>query len=124
MTRQRMVICNIVKRADGHLTAAQVCERARSELGKIALATVYNNLNELVEEGIIGRICTDGRTDLYDKSSVSHGHMLCTCCGEVQDVGSASLMREFFCEKTGEDIESFNLVLRHKCKKCTEREKR
>ncbi len=123
MTRQRMVICNIVKRADGHLTAAQVCERAKAELGKIALATVYNNLNELVDEGIIGRICTDGRTDLYDKSSVSHGHLLCTCCGEVSDVGISSL-KDYFSEKIGEEVESFNLVLRHKCKKCAERKDR
>lgn len=122
MTRQRMVICNIVKRADGHLTAAQICERAKAELGKIALATVYNNLNELVDEGIIGRICTDGRTDLYDKSSVSHAHIMCTSCGDVKDVG-ISLLKEYFSEKTGEEVESFNLVLRHKCKKCTERER-
>ncbi len=121
MTRQRMVICNIVKRADGHLTAAQICERAKEELGKIALATVYNNLNELVEEGIIGRLYVNGRTDLYDKSAVSHGHLVCTECGDVKDMGGASL-HEYFCEKTGEEIESFNLVLRHKCKKCTERE--
>lgn len=123
MTRQRMVICNIVKRADGHLTAAQICDRAKAELGKIALATVYNNLNELVEEGIIGRICTDGRTDLYDKSSVSHGHIMCTYCGEVKDVGISSL-KEYFGEKLGEEIESFNLVLRHKCKKCIERDRK
>lgn len=123
MTRQRMVICNIVKRSEGHLTAAQICERAKEELGKIALATVYNNLNELVEEGIIGRICTDGRTDLYDKSSVSHGHLICSYCGDVKDVGIAAL-KDLFCEKTGEEIESFNLVMRHKCKKCSERERK
>lgn len=123
MTRQRLVICNIVKSANGHLTAAQICERAKAELGKIALATVYNNLNELVDEGIIGRICTDGRTDVYDKSSVSHGHLLCTYCGEVQDVAISSL-KDFFSEKTGAEVESFNLVLRHKCKKCMERERK
>lgn len=123
MTTQRMVICNIVKQAKGHLTAAQICELAKKKLGKVALATVYNNLNTLVDEGIIGRLCADGHTDLYDKIPFSHGHFICTECGEINDLPAADIKKYLF-EKTGEDIESFSLIIKYKCKKCYEGDKK
>ena len=122
MTVQRMVICNIVKQSQKHLTASEIRELAKAELGKVALATVYNNLNSLVEEGIIGRVTADGKTELFDKLPSPHAHLLCTKCGKLTDVPVGGL-KSYFAEKTEEEIEDFTLIMKYTCKECKEKDK-
>ncbi len=123
MTVQRMVICNIVKQSQKHLSAAEIAELAKAELGSVALATVYNNLNSLVSEGIIGKISIDGKTELFDKYPNSHAHLLCKKCKKLTDAPIGGL-KEYLSEKTGEDIESYSLIMEYTCDECRERAKK
>lgn len=117
-----MVICGIVKNSEKHLSAAQIATIAKEKLGKVALATVYNNLNALVSEGMIGRFSVDGKVDLYDKSPISHAHLHCIECGKVEDVSVPGFC-DLLSQKTGKEVESFRLVIDHRCDKCRRKKK-
>ena len=53
MTRQKALIYDIINKSSDHLTAEEVCRQAIDKMPKIVLATVYNNLNALVKDGLI-----------------------------------------------------------------------
>lgn len=122
MTEKRIAICNIVKSSDKHLTASEIAEIAKAKIGNIALATIYNNLNALVDEGLIGRWSYAG-VELYDKYPHSHAHIVCKKCGEVKDIAVGSL-KSYLSEKTEEEIEGFSLFMTYICEKCRGKDKK
>lgn len=85
MTVQRQIIWNIVKHSHLHPTALQVFDEARQQ-GNISMATVYNSLNYLVENGFVQRVKIAGEPDHFDGRMEQHQHALCDSCGQVVDV--------------------------------------
>ena len=60
-SRQRELILNIVKGTKGHPTAEWVYRQAKKDIPTIGIATVYRNLNAMVEMGTLRRIPASGR---------------------------------------------------------------
>lgn len=85
MTKQKLLIKNIIESASGHLTADEIYQLAKIEMPHIALGTVYRNLGKLCEANEIGLISVSGKPDHYDKSIIAHGHLICDCCGKITD---------------------------------------
>ena len=85
MTAQRQIIWDIVKNSDMHPSAMQIFDVARAR-GHISMATVYNSLNYLVENGYIRRVEIAGEPDRFDRRLEEHYHALCDCCRQVVDV--------------------------------------
>ena len=56
MTRQRALILRLIRESGEHPTAEEIYRKAKEEMPGIALATVYNNLNHLAQEGEIRKI--------------------------------------------------------------------
>lgn len=84
-TKQKQEIYSIISGKGHHYTAEQVLELAHEKDPSIGLATVYRNLNLLVDEGKIQRIAGAGFA-CFDGNPVPHDHFYCTCCGKVQDI--------------------------------------
>ena len=53
MTKYAEKILDIVEHSDCHMTAEQVFDRLRRDFPRVALATVYNNLNHLIQYGLV-----------------------------------------------------------------------
>lgn len=68
------------------MTAEEVYAEAIKEMPKIALGTVYRNLNELVQDGIIRKIRVADGPDRFDKTVKPHEHIICSVCGGVFDL--------------------------------------
>ena len=51
MTAQRQLILKIIQSSKRHLSAEEIYIEAREELPGIAMATVYNSLKYLCDEG-------------------------------------------------------------------------
>ena len=85
MTAQRQIIWDIVKNSDMHPSAMQIFDAARAR-GHISMATVYNSLNYLVENGYIRRVEIAGEPDRFARRLEEHYHVLCDCCRQVVDV--------------------------------------
>ena len=87
ITRQRQVILNAVRESTGHPTASEIYEMARKSLPRISLGTVYRNLQVLSDSGMVRTLKVEGSKKHFDRNISRHNHILCTCCGRVEDVG-------------------------------------
>ncbi len=117
MTRQRRAVWDVVSRAGTHYTADEIFSEAKQLFPNISRATVYNNLHVLERERLIRRITAEGSSDRYDSSYIPHGHLFCTVCGAVEDF-SIPNFTEKLAEFTESYIDSYELKVRHICKKC------
>ena len=116
-TRQRILILNIVKNTNDHLSADEIYTLARDKMPGIALATVYNNLNNLYNTGQIGKVKIPDSADPYDHSPILHDHLICSKCKSVKDVVIPDFL-EHLKKTVGEDIKSYDLNLQYICDKC------
>ena len=85
-SRQRESILNSLNEKLDHPTAEMVYNCVKKEQPNISLGTVYRNLNQLVEQGVLRRIATPTSGDRFDIRTDPHAHLLCTWCGKVLDL--------------------------------------
>ena len=118
MTRQRALILRLIRESGEHPTAKEIYRKAKEEMPGIALATVYNNLNHLAQEGEIRKISFCGSSDRYDKTSVPHIHLICDRCGRLRDWPSEGFAAEL--ERwLGFAVESYELAAHCICPACS-----
>ena len=55
-SRQRELIISEVLNSDEHLTADAIYERLKKENPNLSLGTVYRNLTQLSDKGMIGKV--------------------------------------------------------------------
>lgn len=84
MTKNGKLILAIIEASRDHLTADEVFIKAKEKNDKIVLATVYNNLNMLYEQGLIRKIHMQNGPDRFDRL-VKHDHLICAKCGKISD---------------------------------------
>ncbi len=85
-SKQRNLVLNILRENPVHPTAEWIFEKAREEMPGIGVATVYRNLNALVEAGEIERIPGIDGVDRFDGNHMPHYHMKCNQCGKLFDL--------------------------------------
>ncbi|MBO5286299.1 MAG: transcriptional repressor [Clostridia bacterium] len=122
MTRQKSLIYDIINKSSDHLTAEEVYRQAVDRMPGIVLATVYNNLNALVRDGLIIKLNLPDKNAHYDKT-IPHDHMVCDRCGKIFDAFvSDKLCKDGFINTasslSGQDIVSYELTLHCICKEC------
>ena len=85
-TRQREVVLDLIRSTMEHPTADWVYRRARRRLPHISLGTVYRNLRQLAEAGLIREILAGGQALRFDGNLGPHHHVRCVGCGRVNDL--------------------------------------
>jgi len=85
-TVQRALILSTVQRLRSHPTADEIYAEISKTCPSISRATVYRNLQQLCEEGVIRRREIPGSPDRFDHDTTNHYHVRCTVCGKVVDV--------------------------------------
>ena len=88
-TPQRMEIERIISTAKRPLSPGEILDEARQTLPAINLATIYRNLNRLVELGMIVTVNMPGEPDRYElqqAAAVHHHHFRCEKCQSVYDL--------------------------------------
>lgn len=89
VTAQRLAVLRAVS-GRSHVTADDVAELVRGEIGAISLQSVYDALGVLVAEGIIRRIQPAGSPARFEaRVGDNHHHLICRVCGRVVDVDCA-----------------------------------
>ncbi len=83
-TRQRLVYDVITSRKD-HPSATTIHTELMSAGDRMSMATVYRQLNRLVEMGAINRVDLDNDTR-YCPGQKTHAHLHCTRCDCVTNV--------------------------------------
>jgi Fe2+ or Zn2+ uptake regulation protein len=120
MTKVQNLILHIVMQSGGHLTAEQVYWEAKRQLPKIALGTIYRNLNQFADSGMIRRVARAGAPDYYEGNTTPHDHVICASCGEMTDIKVPDL-KAFLEERIHCDIISFDLTVNCICQNCAEK---
>ena len=120
MTRNGEKILEIINQSTDHLTAEQVFLKMKDIAPKVVLATVYNNLNTLCEQGLIRKVSIEGSPDRYDKA-IKHDHLVCKKCGALSDKTFSDLT-ESLSAQLGEEILSYDLKVSYICPECRKKE--
>jgi Fur family ferric uptake transcriptional regulator len=80
-TRSRRAIVDVVARAPGGLTAADILERAQGTHPRLGLVTVYRTLDILAGLGLVRRIHMEDGCHTYALAQCAHGHhVICERC--------------------------------------------
>lgn len=116
MTKYAKVILEIIEQSNEHMSAEQIFLELKKREKKVVLATVYNNLNKLYQDGMIRKMTIEGSPDRYDKKT-KHDHLVCQCCGQLSDVRfediTSSLERQL-----GHTILNYDLKVFYLCEAC------
>jgi len=116
MTKNGHIILDFIAEATCHPTAEEIYHQMHEKGIVMSVATVYNNLNNLVNDGSIRRISIPNQPERYDNVR-RHDHLICIKCGKVTDLFMKDHTKEF--EKAAnESIEGYELQLFHICKEC------
>jgi Fur family transcriptional regulator, stress-responsive regulator len=89
VTAQRLAVLRAVS-AQPHLTAEDVVEIVRTDIGAISRRAVYDAVVVLADMGLIRRIQPAGSAARYeDRVDDNHHHLICRACGRMVDVDCA-----------------------------------
>ncbi len=83
-TRSRRRVIEVLAGTDRPLTIPDILARA----GTLAQSSVYRNLNELIDAGVVHRIVAGdefSHFELAEELTHHHHHLVCTHCGRVED---------------------------------------
>ena len=119
-SQQRNCILEIVMSKPVHPTAEQVYEVARQRYPKISLGTVYRNLNQLSDHGILKKICSSYGSVRFDGRTDAHFHMICKDCQRVFDVelGEMLGLEDKLMDKFGFNVTEYEISIQGVCRDC------
>ncbi len=119
MTVQKKLILETLKGVKTHPTADELYSLLKKKLPKISLGTVYRNLEQLSEKGIIKKLDSIDSQKRFDGDISPHYHIKCIKCGKVGDihVSPISLPKEVV-EHTDYKILNHDLELTGICSSC------
>lgn len=84
-SRQREEILEVLNIPGIHLTPEEVYNKVRILDFNISKATVYRNLKDLADEGVLLKVSMKDGIVKYDYPKEKHNHVICSKCGEVKD---------------------------------------
>lgn len=120
LTRQRAAVFDYLSEVDHHPTAEEVYLAVKRKLPKISLATVYKNLEKLVECGAASKLTYGDAAARYDIRTDHHYHTRCLECGRIQDFDvaeGAELLRQIK-PRSGFTVKDYRLELLGYCRGC------
>jgi Fur family ferric uptake transcriptional regulator len=121
LTAPRRAVAGLIAEYDGHFTAAELEEAARSRRLGISRATLFRALDLLTELGVVERLdLPSGEHAYVPCARAHHHHIVCSRCGraaEVEDCGVAEAVAEI-ARRSGYRIDSHRLELFGLCRHC------
>jgi len=116
MTKAQNAILKIIYKQK-HSTADSVYKELKMEIPTVALGTVYRNLNQFAENGVIRRVLRSNAPDFFDENTLPHDHIICVKCGKISDIHLPGLV-ETVNAHTKTEVLSVELSVSHVCKEC------
>jgi len=119
MTRQQRLVLDVVTALHTHPDASEVYMNAKKAMPAIGASTVYRNLSQLTQQGLLRRIPVSGEADRFDATLTPHEHVICRICGRVRDIDIAT-ETEMIKRKAGGKNLNVEIILRETCLECSE----
>ena len=115
------VLCNVK-----HYTVEELVTELKKVRKEVNVATVYNNINFLVSEGIVNEYNFNNKNSVYELNIGLHAHLVCIDCNDVKniDIPSFIKIKEKVEKETGFKIIDAKLDMYGHCNGCQEQEKK
>jgi len=118
VTPQRLGILHLMQTM-GHVDIEELYVSMKKQFSSISLATLYKNVNAMLENRLISEIKVPQLKSKYEIAKEPHIHLLCDNCSEFidLDVDVACIMDEAS-DKSHYKLLKSNIVLSGLCQKC------
>jgi Fe2+ or Zn2+ uptake regulation protein len=119
-TRQRTAVFEYLQQAEHHPTAEEVFLAIKKTLPKVSLATVYKNLEALIEAGVASKLTYGDGSARYDIRTDHHYHLRCLQCGKIWDMEPTEMSEAFkrMKPRPGFQVRDLRLELLGTCREC------
>lgn len=86
-TMQRLLIVETLMEEAGHFTALELHNKVSAKNADINFSTIYRNLEQLVEAGVLRKMMLNDNAAYYELNSPGHHHhMICRKCGKAVEI--------------------------------------
>ena len=117
-TPQRLAIASILHK-QGHITIEALYEMMIKKFNSISLATIYKNINIMMENSFIKEIKIPHAKSVYELTKENHSHLACIKCGKIEDIMvDLNTVIDEISKNNSFKISSSHLVLSGLCKNC------
>jgi Fe2+ or Zn2+ uptake regulation protein len=119
LTRQRAAVFDYLSGVSHHPSAEEIYHAVKRKLPRISLATVYKNLEKLVECGVASKLTYGDSAARYDIRTDHHYHTRCLDCGKIEDFDTAAgieVLRRI--KPRGFNVTDYRLELLGHCRDC------
>lgn len=123
ITKAREEVVRILA-SGGHFSADDIAKQLSEKMGESNVATVYNNLNFLVREGIISENKFETKSK-YELNSGVHAHLICIKCNKVEEdfnIPGLNHIQKVIEDSTKFIIKEKNLVFKGICSDCQKKD--
>lgn len=83
-TPQRKIVLDSIEK-NGHISTENLINYVNQNYKNISLATIYRNINILLEENKIKRL-QFLNDEVLETTKDKHYHLKCKCCGNIVDI--------------------------------------
>ena len=118
-SKKRQAILDCLRATHSHPTAEWVYSQIKPLYPDLSLATVYRNLTQLKEAGMVRSMGSVAGQEHFDAELSPHAHLICERCGAINDLGILSLPPEWITavrEASGGETSEVRLIGR--CRAC------
>ena len=119
LTKQKSAILEYLKNTKTHPDAEKIYTDLKPKNTSISLSTVYRNLSQMSEDGLIIKLASGTKSDHFDGDTLPHNHFICNECGKIIDVYCNTIFPK---EDVG-TITSFSVYFYGICKECKKAKK-
>jgi Fur family zinc uptake transcriptional regulator/Fur family ferric uptake transcriptional regulator len=123
-TPKRLAILSLLAQENGYVSPEDIWRRLQGEFGRLGLPTVYRNLEELADGGVITKILHPNRQLYYYlcTNTEHHHHFICLSCRRVEDLDGCGLhgMDDEIATRTGGRVLSHILQVNGLCRDCVD----
>lgn len=85
-SKKRDALLAIIRSTDEHPGAQWIYEQAKPSIPDLSLGTVYRNLVQFREDGMVMSVGVVGGEERFDGNVEPHQHFVCERCGSVIDI--------------------------------------
>jgi Fur family ferric uptake transcriptional regulator len=122
-TPQRRTLIEVLSRAEGHVTGAELVDRCRAVDPTTIPSTVYRTLDVLEELGLVCHShAADGREEFHVLPAAVHGHLHCNGCGTTWEIPAdeAATLVASLADRRGFVVDVTHVSIAGRCSGCAE----
>ncbi len=117
-TPQRLAIIQLMHTA-GHISIEELYQAIREKFTSISLATLYKNVNTMLNVSLIREVKIAGQKTKYEIEKEAHAHIMCKSCGTLKDIDydPHSILQKSI-EMSQYKAEDISIVISGVCPEC------